>query len=144
MLDLEEQDKICWVINLERKVIKLEFLDYKKYSSFTFVDPAKHLFGFTVLQPKSPTKVTNKLSLLEGSRFLTPTQNIEERTLKGSLDRYINLPSEHSKEKDTPIPIKKSLNLNENVPYRKISTSSAGSPHYHNQFGSKRQEIERR
>lgn len=44
---------MCWVINLERKTIKLEFLDYKKYSSFTFLDPAKNIFGFTLLRPKS-------------------------------------------------------------------------------------------
>ena len=50
--------KMCWVINLERKILKLETMDYKKYSSFTFIDPYKNIFGFTVrprlLDPLTP------------------------------------------------------------------------------------------
>jgi len=34
---------------LERKTLKLELLEYKRYSSFTFVDPAKNIFGITIL-----------------------------------------------------------------------------------------------
>ena len=41
---------MCWMINLERKSLKLETMEYKKYSSFTFLDPLKHLFGFTINQ----------------------------------------------------------------------------------------------
>jgi hypothetical protein len=47
----DEQDRICWIINLERKTLKLEALEYKKYSSFTFIDPLKNIFGFASFDP---------------------------------------------------------------------------------------------
>jgi len=43
----DEPYMMCWVINLERKILKLETMEYKKYSSFTFLDPYKNIFGFT-------------------------------------------------------------------------------------------------
>lgn len=49
--DSEEEDRICWIINLERKTLKLEVLEYKKYSSFTFIDPLKNIFGFASFNP---------------------------------------------------------------------------------------------
>ena len=56
--DLDEESKMCWVINLEKKVLKIETLDYKKYSSFTFIDPYKNIFGFSIKNIPSnvPTK----------------------------------------------------------------------------------------
>lgn len=49
----EEPDKFCWTINLDRKVLQIEFFDYKKYSSFTFLDPNRNIFGFTLIsKPK--------------------------------------------------------------------------------------------
>lgn len=51
-LQAEEEDKMCWVINIERKGLKLEYLDYKKYSSFTFLDPLKNLFGVTIMDKR--------------------------------------------------------------------------------------------
>lgn len=48
---------MCWVINLERKILKMEIMDYKKYSSFTFIDPYKNIFGFTC----KPTPETEKI-----------------------------------------------------------------------------------
>ncbi len=41
----------CWAINLDKKHLDLDFFEFKKYSSFTFLDPQRTVFGFTVLDP---------------------------------------------------------------------------------------------
>lgn len=61
---LEEDDKICWIINLERKSLKLELLEYKKYSSFTFIDPLKNIFGFVINEARDSKKEGKDLQLL--------------------------------------------------------------------------------
>lgn len=61
---VEEDDKICWIINLERKSLKLELLEYKKYSSFTFIDPLKNIFGFVITDPRDNKKEGKDLQLL--------------------------------------------------------------------------------
>lgn len=53
---VEEEERICWIINLERKTLKLEALEYKKYSSFTFIDPLKNIFGFASFPPSHRKK----------------------------------------------------------------------------------------
>ena len=62
--NLEEDDKICWIINLERKSLKLELLEYKKYSSFTFIDPLKNIFGFIIAEARDTKKEGKDLQLL--------------------------------------------------------------------------------
>jgi hypothetical protein len=40
-------------------------MDYKKYSSFTFLDPYKNIFGFTIAQQRKDEG---------GTRVVTPTR----------------------------------------------------------------------
>lgn len=42
----------CWAINLDKKHLDLELFEFKKYSSFTFLDPQRTIFGFTVISPE--------------------------------------------------------------------------------------------
>ena len=47
-------------------------MDYKKYSSFTFIDPTKNIFGFTILkknQRKSPQKRSQMKKGVAGNRI---------------------------------------------------------------------------
>lgn len=44
-----EDGMFCWAINLDKKNIDLEIYEFKKYSSFTFLDPQRTIFGFTML-----------------------------------------------------------------------------------------------
>lgn len=49
-LDIVGEDKMfCWAINFDKKNVDLEFFEFKKYSSFTFLDPQRTLFGFTII-----------------------------------------------------------------------------------------------
>ena len=43
-----ETAAFCWAINLDRKHPELELFPFKKYSSFTFLDPLRCLFGVTL------------------------------------------------------------------------------------------------
>lgn len=56
-----EDRMFCWAINLDKKNADLEFFEFKKYSSFTFLDPQRTIFGFTLFDseyeheiPESP------------------------------------------------------------------------------------------
>ena len=60
----------CWAINLDKKNIDLEYFEFKKYSSFTFLDPQRTIFGFTIFDPErehevplSPATQTQNLAL---------------------------------------------------------------------------------
>jgi hypothetical protein len=44
-----EDGMFCWAINLDKKHLDLEFFEFKKYSSFTFLDPQRTIFGFTLI-----------------------------------------------------------------------------------------------
>ena len=82
---------MCWLVNLERKSLKIETMEYKKYSSFTFIDPMKHLFGFTINPPKknntspnssvhapqSPTLAKKELDLLRPKKVLENVRKTE-------------------------------------------------------------------
>ena len=120
---------MCWLINLEKKNLKLEFMDYKKYSSFTFIDPTKNIFGFTLLK-KYHTKTEKR-----EPKKTTPSTRIFEKDFKRSVDHYQHKIEDKDKSKDKMIPTKQGLNMTSDLQLseRRNSTSSTGSS-YKNQL----------
>lgn len=51
---------MCWTINLDKKNLAIECFDFKKYSSFTFLDPMRNIFGIFIKGstplPEEPTE----------------------------------------------------------------------------------------
>jgi hypothetical protein len=127
---------MCWVVNLERKNLKLEFLDYKKYSSFTFIDPSKHLFGFTIPNPHRPQKQrVEKEQETESAQ-----EHSLEKRFKRSVDLYKQAAEEREKsmkrEREQELPSKHSLSMTYNLTNEKrhsIANSTGGA--YKNQLG---------
>lgn len=83
---------MCWVINLERKILKVETMEYKKYSSFTFLDPHKNIFGFTISKrttSKSPQKPDiSNMRLSRGSETQSPHHQPYMRANQVNSDFY--------------------------------------------------------
>ena len=53
----DESSAFCWAVSLDRKQCELEFYPFKKYSSFTFLDPQRCLFGITISSSMSSSSI---------------------------------------------------------------------------------------
>jgi hypothetical protein len=79
---------MCWFINLERKNCRIEFLDYKQYSSFTFIDPVTHVFGFTIPpNPKLAPTAHIPLSPVNDKYRYSQTMAVELRPKNNKLEK---------------------------------------------------------
>ena len=81
-LSTGESSAFCWAVSLDRKQCELELYPFKKYSSFTFLDPQRCLFGITIgsdhAQHSDPQlsvpKTSEKHSLTHSLMFETPAK----------------------------------------------------------------------
>lgn len=79
----------CWAINLDKKKIDMEFFQFKKYSSFTFLDPQRTIFGFTLKAREQEVETQIPLSLLDNRLKIDlnlKSPNLDFGTPKSSKD----------------------------------------------------------
>jgi hypothetical protein len=62
------------MINLDQKIAKIEYLEFKAYQLQSFIDPNRTIFGFTIAAPKkndriSPLRDKNQCNLITPLRL---------------------------------------------------------------------------
>lgn len=74
-------------------------LDNKKYSSFTFIDPEKNIFGFSLARDSQLKDGLDKSMQADSTRYSIGSQKMEERMMKTSLDHYKQYAEERERSK---------------------------------------------